>query len=76
MPKEFEAAYDDVLEKARTVVAELEEIDPENISRENWEHQFTDYMDYRRSQRPSVRFVCRNLSGDERKRPNPRISSR
>ncbi|MFC4448087.1 HNH endonuclease [Halorussus aquaticus] len=45
MPKELESAYDDVLEKAQTVVDELEAIDPEEVTRENWEDNFANYME-------------------------------
>lgn len=45
MPKEFETAYEDVLEKAQTVVEELDAIDPEEVTRDNWEEHFADYME-------------------------------
>lgn len=45
MPKEFSTAYDEVLEKARRVVKELEAIDAEEVSRENWEEHLEAYMD-------------------------------
>ena len=45
MSKEFETAYNDVLEKARTLVDELEAIDPDEVTRENWEDQFVGYRE-------------------------------
>lgn len=45
MPKDFEEAYEDVLREARTVVDELEAIDPKEVNRENWENRLEDYME-------------------------------
>lgn len=45
MPKDFPDAYTEVLKNAQTMVEELENIDPESVTRENWEEQFAGYME-------------------------------
>lgn len=43
MPNEFETAYDEVLEKAQKVGDELEAIDPDDVTRENWTDEFSGF---------------------------------
>jgi 5-methylcytosine-specific restriction endonuclease McrA len=45
MSKSFPDVYAEVLANAQTMVAELEDIDPESVSRDNWEEQFAGYME-------------------------------
>ncbi|MFC7230513.1 HNH endonuclease [Saliphagus sp. GCM10025308] len=45
MSKDFAEAYAEVLENAQTMVEELEEIDTESVTRDNWEDQFAGYME-------------------------------
>lgn len=44
MPKEFPTAYNDTLEKARTVVDELAAVDPHAVDRDNWEDELAEFM--------------------------------
>lgn len=45
MPDDFTNAYDEVLENAQIIVDELEDVEPETVTRDNWEEQFARYME-------------------------------
>ncbi len=45
MSKDFSEAYTELLENARTMINQLEDIDPESVTRDNWEGQFAGYME-------------------------------
>lgn len=45
MPDDFPNAYTNVLNNAQTMVEELEAIDPESVTRDNWEGMFTGYIE-------------------------------
>ena len=45
MGKEFVDAYSDVLDDAEDLVTELRAVDPESVTRDNWESELAGYMD-------------------------------
>ena len=45
MGTEFVDAYSDVLDNAEALVSALRAVDPESVTRDNWESELAGYMD-------------------------------